>query len=227
MEQFQPAVHRSPDDKRLSSNLTSDTAKEIDSRETDDVNTLVWTTERAERFTVRRNESLEEDHEATVASPIIIDEVTNIDRTDRSNVTESSVKDVAIFQYDNDATNPNTEETQNQEQSVSWSRDDSTISSETVATIDLQEESPCTPISIDDNTASYADFKDHTLLLDEPVDGIGEIKTSLSPTPGTTISDAEIGDEARDNGTIASTFSFMRRENFLLLNYYLILILCL
>ncbi|XP_012216128.1 uncharacterized protein [Linepithema humile] len=196
-----PAAHRSQDDKEYSLNLTNNAAKETDSRETGDVSTPVWTTtERLEKFTAQLNESLEEDREATIASSIIIDEVTDIDRSDH--LTESSVKYEAICQYDNGATNPDTEETQNQEQSISWTRDDSTISSETAATFDLQEESPYTPISIEDNTvtASYADTKDRTLLLDEPIDRIDEIKTSLSPIPETTISDAEVSDEARDNG---------------------------
>lgn len=157
-----------------------------------------------EKFTVPLDESLEEDRETTIASSIITDEVTDIDPSDLSSVTESSsAKYEATCQYDDSATNP--EETQNQEQSVNWSRDDtSTIPGHTAATVDLQEESPYTPISIDDNTvtASYADTKDHALLLDEPIDEIGEIKTNLPPThPETTISNA------RDNGTDANISS--------------------
>jgi len=215
------------DDKKYSLNSTNNTAEEIDSREKEDVNISIWTTERLEKFTDELNESLEEDHIASITPPIVIDEITDIDRDpDFSSVTESSVKYEAIYcQYDGSAINTDTEETRNQEQSINWSRNDNVISGKTTATIDLQEESPQTSISIDIVTTSYADTKDRALLLDEPIDRIDEIKTHISSTPETTISDAVmsvVGDEnkTRNNGKILAERTFFS-SNRLIINIYI------
>lgn len=177
------------------------TAKKTDSRETDNVNAdLIWTTERgsSENDSVHLEESLREEHEASIISPVISDKITydSDDPLNFSSMTESSMVSQTTYRYDNGMTESSLNEYNPKETQIREDSENSTASGEIK---ELQQDVPLRrdeSILMGDNSNSE-DASDRVLLSSEST--VDEIKNEFISTTETTISDTAGDDEIRDN----------------------------
>lgn len=179
-------------------NLRSTTAKETDPHETDNVNAdLIWTTERwsSENDSVHLEESLREEYEASIVSPVISDKITydNDDPLNFSSMTESSVVSETAYRYDNSMTESSLNEYNPKETQIREDSKNGTASGE------IEELQQDVPPRQDESTLmsdnSSEDASDHALSTSEST--ADKIKNEFISTTET-ISDTA-GDEIRDN----------------------------
>ncbi|XP_029678611.1 uncharacterized protein LOC115244807 [Formica exsecta] len=193
-----PTMYQALDYENYFPNLRSTTAKETDPHETDNVNAdLIWTTERwsSENDSVHLEESLREEYEASIVSPVISDKITydNDDPLNFSSMTESSVVSETAYRYDNSMTESSLNEYNPKETQI---REDSKNGTASGEIEELQQDVPPRQDEstlMSDNSSENA--SDHALSTSEST--ADEIKNEFISTTET-ISDTA-GDEIRDN----------------------------
>ncbi|XP_050459199.1 uncharacterized protein LOC126855513 [Cataglyphis hispanica] len=191
------------------------TAKETDSRETDNVNVdLIWTTERgsSENGSVYLEESLRKEHEANIVFPVISDKITydSDDPLNFSSMTESSVMSQTAYRYDNGMTESSLNEYNPKETQIRKDSENSTTSGEIEK---LQQDVPPSrdeSILMSDNSISE-DASDRVLLSSEST--VDEIKNEFISMTETTISDTAGNDEIRHNDGDADDLTAEYEQN--------------
>lgn len=191
------------------------TAKETDSRKTDNVNVdLIWTTEQgsSENGSVYLEESLRKEHEANIVSPVISDKITydSDDPLNFSSMTESSVMSQTAYRYDNGMTESSLNEYNPKETQIRENSENSTTSGEIEK---LQQDVPPRrdeSILMNDNSINE-DASDRVLLSSEST--VDEIKNEFISMTETTISDTAGNDEIRDNDGDADDLTAEYEQN--------------